>query len=100
MASERENLRLQILLVLKCQPHYMANQELLIGRLREMGCAISRDKLHIELIWLDQVADAIVDKVSGGVHIASLTGDGLEAVEGLKPIAGIRAPRPDELANG
>jgi len=97
MASERENLRLQILLVLKTQPLYMANQEVLISHLRETGYPISRDKLHIELVWLDQVADAIVDKVSGGVHIASLTGDGLEAVEGLKPIAGIRAPRPDEL---
>jgi hypothetical protein len=69
----------------------------LIGLLRERGHAINRDQLHIELSWLDQVADAVVDQAVGGVHIATLTGDGLEVVEGLRDIPGIRRPRPDEI---
>lgn len=70
---------------------------LILQLLRERGHAINRDQLHIELSWLDRVADAIVDKVSGGVHIATLTGDGLDVVDGVRDIPGIRRPRPDEL---
>jgi hypothetical protein len=97
MADNRADLRLLILQLLRSQSGYLANQEVLIGLLRERGHAISRDQLHIELAWLDQVADALVDRVSGGVHIATLTGDGLDVVDGVREIPGIRRPRPDEL---
>lgn len=97
MADNRADIRLLILQLLRGQSGYMANQEVLIGLLRERGHAINRDQLHIELSWLDRVADAIVDKVSGGVHIATLTGDGLDVVDGVRDIPGIRRPRPDEL---
>jgi hypothetical protein len=95
--NRRTDLRLLILLVLRGQSGYMANQEVLIAQLRSQGHALNRDQLHVELAWLDQVADAVVDQVSGGVHIATLTGDGLEVTEGLRDIPGIRRPRPDEL---
>lgn len=95
--NNRADLRLLILRLLHSQSGYVANQEVLLAKLRDQGHAINRDQLHIELAWLDQVADAIVDQVSGGVHIATLTGDGLEVVEGLRDIPGIRRPRPDEL---
>lgn len=85
------------MLALRRHPGYMANQETLLAALRGMGHALNRDQLHIELAWLDQVADALVDQVSGGVHIATLTGDGLEVAEGLRDIPGIRRPRPGEL---
>jgi hypothetical protein len=97
MADNRADIRLLILQLLRGQSGYMANQEVLIGLLRERGHAINRDQLHIELSWLDQVADAVVDQAVGGVHIATLTGDGLEVVEGLRDIPGIRRPRPDEI---
>lgn len=95
--NNRADLRLLILRLLRGQSGYVANQEVLLAKLRELGHAINRDQLHIELSWLDQVADVVVDQVSGGVHIATLTGDGLEVVEGLREIPGIRRPRPDEL---
>jgi hypothetical protein len=95
--NNRADLRLIILRLLYGQPGYVANQEVLLAKLRDLGYAVNRDQLHIELAWLDQVADAIVDKVSGGVHIATLTGDGLEVVEGSRAIPGIRRPRPEEL---
>jgi hypothetical protein len=93
----RTDLRLLILQQLRSQSGYVANQEVLLTKLRELGHAINRDQLHVELAWLDQVADAVVDQVSGGVHIVTLTGDGLDVVEGLREIPGIRRPRPDEL---
>lgn len=94
MADSRPMLRLLILQLLHQQKGYVANQEVLLAKLRELGHAINRDELHIELAWLDQVADAIVDHVSGGVHIANLTGDGLDVVEGVREIPGISRPRP------
>jgi hypothetical protein len=99
-SSTRADLRLRILIILHGQPGYVANQETLLAALRSQGHALSRDQLHIELAWLDQMADALVDQVSGGVHIATLTGDGLEVVEGLRDVPGIRRPRPDELRHG
>jgi hypothetical protein len=94
--SERADLRLRILLILKGQMNYIANQEVIISKLRDQGYAVNRDQLHIELAWLDQNADAIVDQVSGGVHIATLTGDGLEIAEGVRELPGIRRLRPGE----
>jgi len=96
--NDRAEVRLQILLILGKQVGYVANQEVLLAKLKEKGFILTRDQLHIELAWLDSTAEAIVDMVSGGVHIASLTGDGLDVIEGALVIGGIRKPRPDELA--
>ena len=100
MSENRPDIRLAILQALVAQPGYTANQEVLISELKNKGHLISRDKLHIELAWLDQQADALVDRVTGGVHISTLTGDGLEVVTGATEIPGIRRPRPEELPNG
>ena len=97
MSDNRADIRLHLLLILKAQPGYVANQEVLLKSLKDIGHLLSRDQLHIELAWLDHFADAVVDQVSGGVHIVTLTGDGLEVVEGSREIPGIRRPRPDEL---
>jgi len=97
MRDNRADIRLHLLLILKAQPGYVANQEVLLKSLKDIGHLLSRDQLHIELAWLDRFADAVVDQVSGGVHIVTLTGDGLEVVEGSREIPGIRRPRPDEL---
>lgn len=93
----REDLRLKILQVLKKEPAYTAHQETLIFALKQQGFVINRDQLHIELAWLDKNADCLINQVVGGVHIATLTGTGLEVVEGLQVIPAIRAPRPEEL---
>ena len=96
----RADIRLRILQVLYRQPGYTANQEVMIAQLKDQGYQLSRDKLHIELAWLDQQADMLVDRASSGVHIATLTGDGLDLVNGTISLPGIRAPRPEELPNG
>lgn len=92
----RMDIRLLILLALRNQPGYMANQEVLIFILREQGHAISREQIHVELSWLNQVANAVIVRVSGGMHIATLTSDGLDATEGTRIIPGIRRPLPHE----
>jgi hypothetical protein len=92
----RMDLRFLILRALRNQPGYMANQEVLLLTLREQGHAISRDQLHVELSWLDQVANVVIDRVTGNMHIATLTLEGLDAAEGTRFIPGIRRPLPDE----
>lgn len=94
---DREELRLKILIILFLSAGYEANQEVLIRELKKRGIVINRDQLKIELAWLDEQADLIVDRDVGGVHIALLNGDGLEVVEGSRTVPGIRRPRPEEL---
>ena len=95
--NDRAAIRLAILQALYAQPGYTANQEVLINQLKDKGHILDRDQLKIELAWLDKTADALADRVIGGIHIATLTGDGMDAVEGVKEIPGIRRPRPEEL---
>lgn len=92
---DREDVRLQILLALANCVQYTANQETLIKTLKAKGHVISRDQLHIELSWLENTADAIVDAVSGGVHIATLMLRGQEIAEGTLVIPGIHRPLPE-----
>lgn len=96
--NDRSEIRLQILLILGGQVGYVANQEVLLTKLKDKGFILTRDQLHIELAWLDKTAEAIVDMISSGVHIATLTGDGLDVIEGALVISGIRKLRPNELA--
>jgi hypothetical protein len=92
---ERSDIRLEILRILANCPQYTANQETLIKSLKDKGHVISRDQLHIELCWLEQTAAAIIDKVSGGVHIAILTLEGQEIADGVRVIPGISRPLPE-----
>jgi hypothetical protein len=94
---DRPELRLQILIILFLSAGYEANQEVLIRELKKRGVILTRDQLKIELAWLDEQADVIVDRDVGGVHVALLNGDGLEHVEGSRVVPGIRRPRPDEM---
>lgn len=95
--NHRENMRLLILQVLAKQPQYVANQEVIIKELRSQGYVLSRDMLHIELSWLENNANAIVDTVTGGVHIATLTNDGFEIADGTVVMPGIMRPIPVSL---
>ena len=92
--NDRAHIRLLVLQALETSPQYTANQETLIKALKGQGFAVSRDQLHIELAWLENNADAIVDQVSGGVHIATLTLTGQEAAQGVVVVPGIARPFP------
>jgi len=91
------DVRLRILQTLSRQPAYTTNQEVLLYALREQGQAISHDRLYVELSWLQQVAGALAYQHAGGAHVAQLTNKGLDVVNDLLSIPGIRRPTPDEL---
>ncbi|MDP1664121.1 MAG: hypothetical protein Q8L79_03265 [Methylobacter sp.] len=93
---DRSQVRLLILLILQTQSQYQAHQETLLKALSAQGFTLSRDNLHIELAWLENTADAIVDRMSGSVHIALLTPAGLEIAQGVVEIPGIDRPLPGQ----
>lgn len=93
----REDVRFQVLRILRGQPNYTANQEVLLAALREAGHTLNRDQVKIELAWLAGNANALVDNAVSGVHIATLTMEGLEVLEGARIIPGIRRPLPLEV---
>ncbi|MDD2724009.1 MAG: hypothetical protein PHH59_08330 [Methylovulum sp.] len=70
---------------------------MLLYALREQGQAISHDWLYVELPWLQQVAGVLVYQYAGGAHVAQLGNKGLDVVNDLLAIPGIRRPAPDEL---
>lgn len=90
----RAHVRLLMLQALEKQPQYQAHQETLLQVLRDQGFTLSRDQIHIELAWLEQNADALVDRLSGGVHIAMLTPTGQEIAQGIATVPGIARPLP------
>lgn len=96
-AFKQADIRFLILHTLRYQPGYLANQEVLLFTLRELGHAISHEQLHDELAWLDQTANALVNKAAGPTHVARLTTVGLDVVEGTCTIPGIRPPLPHEI---
>lgn len=89
----REFIRLAILQILQAEVAYTANQEILRVALDRDGYRMSRDALHVELAWLSDM-DLIVDQVVQGVHIATLTADGIDVAEGVRVIPGVRRPGP------
>lgn len=91
---DRAQVRLLILLILQRQTQYQAHQETLLKALSAQGFTLSRDNLYIELAWLENTADAIVDRMSGSVHIAVLTPVGLEIADGVVELPGIARPLP------
>ena len=98
MSYDREEIRLQILLILAVQPAYTANQVHLGRQLALHGYSIPRDTLIVELAWLEEMAEAIVDRDVDGVHIATLSDDGAEHLTGTRIIPKIRRPSPGEIA--
>jgi len=94
MNYHRDHARLLILQALEQAPGYQAHQESLLAALSGQGFVLSRAQLHTELAWLEDNADALVDRRVGGVHIALLTPAGQELAQGLATVPGVMRPFP------
>lgn len=94
MNYPRDQARLAILRLLREAPAYTMNQETLLSALKAEGLALNRDQIKIELTWLDGTAQAVVDRPVGGVHVATLSAEGFEFLEGVRELPGIAKPGP------
>ena len=88
--------RLVILRTLGEQPDMRLNSSLLREDLEERwGINKSRDWVHEQLRYLAEVG-AVAVAVMGSVHIATLTGRGLDHAEGRVVLHNIKRPSPPE----
>lgn len=91
-----EHLRITILRLLKDQPDYSLNESLLLDLVGNYGFAPSRDRLIVQLAWLQEQGFVTL----GGLEhcqVAKLTGDGDDVATGRRTVPGIKRPRPGEL---
>lgn len=92
MNYDRDHCRLLILQALDKASGQQLHQESLLTMLDKNGYTLSRAQLHIELAWLEENAEAIVDRDTDGVHIALLTVTGEELARGQATLKGVRRP--------
>ena len=88
------DLRFKILQALHKQPSYTANDCCLLVAMREKGHAISLERIHVELAWLDQIAHVLTHRISGSTHVAMLNDTGFDVVEGTLSLPGIATLPP------
>jgi hypothetical protein len=94
--AQTSDLRLRIVQALAAAPAFTQNEEVLKAVLVDLyGHALSRDKLRVELAWLDEQGLLIIQKIGGqgAVWIASLLSRGEDCANGLAVIPGIARPR-------
>lgn len=87
----REHARLIILRALDDQPDRRLNSALLAQVLEGFGIAKSRDWVHEELRWLEDIG-AVVLTSAGSVRIAELTTKGADHVRRHFVIEGVQRP--------
>ena len=88
------DLRLKILQALRKESGYTANDRCLLFAVREKGHAISIERIHVELAWLDQIAHVLDHRISGNTHVAMLNDTGFDVVEGTLSLPGIATLPP------
>lgn len=87
----REEGRLVILRALDEQPDGRLNSELLRVTLEQFGITKSRDWVHDELNWLQEMG-AITVMIAGTVRVATLSAKGSDHVQRRVVIEGVKRP--------
>lgn len=91
VAQEQRRL---ILEALEQDTDYTASDTMLQIWLDQFSLALSMDKLRTELAWLSEQGLLEIE-LSGMMHIAKLTGRGLDVASGRATNPGIARKRPD-----
>lgn len=86
--------RLCILRVLAGQPGYSGNESVMQTALGGLGHDVSRDQVRTDFAWLAEQGLASVEVVSEKVHVARLTGRGVDVSRGVAEVPGVKKPRP------
>lgn len=91
VAAER---RLAILQVLEGSTGYQANEYTLEAVLAELAHSVSNARLRADLARLADLG-LLATSTVGGVTIAKLLQDGLDAAQGKSVVPGVKRPRPN-----
>lgn len=87
-----EDRRLVILRVLLESSAYTANEYLLHSMVERLGHVVSTDRIHTDLVWLQEQDLLTVDEVAG-VRIAKLLTRGEDVARGRAEVPGVKRPR-------
>jgi hypothetical protein len=88
------HMRLAILLLLAKDSGFDLNEHLLRDLLTTYGHNISRDRLRIELAWLEE-QNLVKKEDLEGTWVARLNGRGFDVAEGRSVVPGVKRPGPD-----
>jgi hypothetical protein len=89
-----EDRRLAILRLLKEQPDYSINDSMLQTALEALGHGQSRDVIKTDMAWLGEQGLVEVDVVHETVHVAKITGRGIDVAAGRATVPGVKRPAP------
>lgn len=89
-----EDRRRAVLSLLADSHAYQAGAPMLQMVLAGLGHAVSLDAVVADLAWLRDAGLLGLREV-GGVHIATLSGRGLDVARGLTQVPGVARPRPE-----
>lgn len=89
-----EDRRLAVLSLLADSHAYQAGAPMLQMVLAGLGHAVSLDTVVADLAWLRDAGLVALAEV-GTVHIATLSGRGLDVAKGLTQVPGVARPRPE-----
>lgn len=90
---QQEHRRLAILQLLKEDPDYSINDDLLQRLLAAQGYGVAMAVVRADLAWLEQLG-LVSTNALPGVTVAVLRNDGVDVASGVSVVPGIARPRP------
>lgn len=90
---QQEHRRLAILQLLKEDPDYSINDDLLQRLLAAQGYGVAMAVVRADLAWLEQLG-LVSTNALPGVTVAVLRNDGVDVACGVSVVPGIARPRP------
>lgn len=89
-----EDRRLKLLALLSDSSAWQAGAPMLQLALGSLGHAVALDAVNADLAWLRDAGLVALSNV-GGIHIALLSGRGMDVAAGRTQVPGVARPRPE-----
>lgn len=90
---QQEARRLAILQLLKADPDYSINDDLIQRLLASLGHGVAIAVVRADLAWLEQLGLLSTNEMPG-CTVALLRSDGVDVAAGVSVVPGIARPRP------
>lgn len=91
---QQEARRLAILQLLKADPDYSINDDILQRLLASQGFGVALAVVRADLAWLEQLG-LVSTNALPGMTVALLRNDGVDVACGMSVVPGIARPRPE-----
>lgn len=87
--------RLVILRVLAEQDDYALNCSVMQMVLTGYGHGVSRDAVRTDYAWLAEQGLVTIEALSEALHVAKVTGRGVDVAKGVASVPGVKRPGPE-----